>query len=68
MAIGLGDLAMSHNDAIEWPSKDTFYRIAESVRIPDCGSYSAVRSKTVGATWIGRRLNGRVVKDNVADD
>jgi hypothetical protein len=25
MAFGLDDLAMSHNDAFEWPSKDIFY-------------------------------------------
>jgi hypothetical protein len=25
MAFGLHDLAMRHNDAFEWPSKDIFY-------------------------------------------
>jgi len=25
MASGLDDLAMSHDDAFEWPSKDVFY-------------------------------------------
>jgi hypothetical protein len=25
MTFGLDDLAMSHNDAFEWPSKDIFY-------------------------------------------
>ena len=54
MAVGLDDLAMSHNDPLERPSKDIFDRFAKSVRIADRGSYSAVRPKAVGATWIGR--------------
>ncbi len=33
MAVGLDDFAMRHNDAIEWPSKHAFNRLAKSVLI-----------------------------------
>jgi hypothetical protein len=68
MAVCLDDFTMRHDDALERPPKDIFYRIANRIRVADCRPDSGMRSKTVGATRIRRCLSGCVVKDQVADD